>query len=173
MPVILTQLAARIAPVLVKKFLMPYIIQQVIPMVIAQLAPMLIMQVVKSYVPGMVQGAADRILSDAREKMLLNESDSTFNQSAATGSDITDAYAEHLQNFAYKYKDSATKIDPSIDPNQTQFGIMAQDLREVNPACIVPTQDGTLTVDTGKLALMNAGVIADLARRLNALEEQI
>lgn len=87
-------------------------------------------------------------------------------------SDIADAYAEHLQNYLYTYKESARDLDPSINPSQEQIGIMAQDLQEVNPACIVKAPDGTLTVDTGKLALMNAGVIADLARRLNALENR-
>ena len=50
---------------------------------------------------------------------------------------------------------------------------MAQDIEKVNPACIKETEDGIKTVDTQRLAMMNAGVIADIIRRLDALEEKL
>lgn len=87
--------------------------------------------------------------------------------------DVADAYAEHLRNYIYKYKPAARKIDANIDPNEQHIGIMAQDLEQVNPACIKTTPDGYKTVDTARLALMNAGAIGDVARRLNALEERL
>lgn len=77
-----------------------------------------------------------------------------------------DSYAEHIMNYAYTYKDDAGKT--------VQVGPMAQDIQQVNPACvIVDPKDGHLAVDTGRLALMNAGTIAELARRLHALEELV
>ena len=85
---------------------------------------------------------------------------------------MMDRYAQNLHNYLYNYKDSAQSIDPSIDPNEEQIGIMAQDLEKVNPACIKETPEGVKTVDTGRLALMNAGVIADLIRRIEKLEAQ-
>lgn len=85
--------------------------------------------------------------------------------------DVLDKYAEHLRNYVYTYKDAAKNVDPSIDPNQEHIGIMAQDLEKVNPACVETTPSGVKTVNTGRLALMNAGAIGDLARRVEQLEE--
>lgn len=79
-------------------------------------------------------------------------------------------YAQNLHNYLYNYKNGVQQIDPSIDPSEEQIGIMAQDLEKVNPACIKETPEGIKTVDTGRLALMNAGVIADIARRIEKLE---
>lgn len=84
--------------------------------------------------------------------------------------DVLDKYAEHLRNYVYTYKDAAKNVDPSIDPNQEHIGIMAQDLEKVNPACVETTPSGVKTVNTGRLALMNAGAIGDLARRVEQLE---
>lgn len=86
--------------------------------------------------------------------------------------DVTDAYGKFAKNFAYTYKPEATDIDPSINPEELHIGIMAQDIEKINPACIKETEEGVKTVDTGRLTLMNAGAIGDLARRLKALEEK-
>lgn len=102
-------------------------------------------------------------LSDWRCKENFTEEDNS----------ILDSYAENLRNYLYTYKPEATEIDSSIDPNEEQIGIMAQDLEQVNPACIKETPEGVKTVDTGKLALMNAGAIADVVRRLQALENKV
>ena len=51
---------------------------------------------------------------------------------------------------------------------------MAQDIQKVNPATVKKdTYSGYLTVDASRLALMNAGAIAELARRLDDLEKRI
>lgn len=84
--------------------------------------------------------------------------------------DVLEKYAEHLHNYLYTYKEDAVNIDPSINPNEEHIGIMAQDLEQVNPACVKETSNGVKVVDTGRLALMNAGAIADIARRLISLE---
>lgn len=87
--------------------------------------------------------------------------------------DVLDKYAEYIQNYIYNYKPEAKHIDPSIDPDEEHIGPMAQDIEKVNPACIKETPNGIKTVDTGRLALMNAGAIADLARRLDDLERRM
>lgn len=84
---------------------------------------------------------------------------------------VLNDYAEHLRNYLYTYKQEAKNIDPSIDPNEEHIGIMAQDLEQVNPACVRETPDGTKVVDTSRLALMNAGAIADLAREMKDIKE--
>jgi hypothetical protein len=84
--------------------------------------------------------------------------------------DTLDKYAQHIQNFYYNYKKEAQDIDPSIDPDETHVGPMAQDIEKVNPAAVKETEDGTKVVDTSRLALMNAGAIGELARRLSELE---
>lgn len=85
---------------------------------------------------------------------------------------VIDGYAEHLRNYLYTYKPEAQELDPKIDPEEEHIGIMAQDLEQVNPACVKEI-NGVKTVDTNRLALMNAGAIGDLARRLDALEAKI
>ena len=87
--------------------------------------------------------------------------------------DITEKYKQHLVNYLYKYKPEARNVDSSIDPNEKQVGIMAQDLEKVNPSCVRETEDGTKVVDTGKLALMNAGTIADVARQCEELKQRL
>ena len=82
---------------------------------------------------------------------------------------VLDGYAENIRNFLYTYKPEAVDIDPTIDPNEKHIGPMAQDIEKVNPACIKETSDGVKTVDTGRLALMNAGAIGDIARQLKDL----
>jgi hypothetical protein len=84
--------------------------------------------------------------------------------------DVLDGYAKHIHNYAYTYKPEAKAVDPSIDPEQEHIGPMAQDIEKVNPAAIIETEDGVKTVDTGRLALMNAGAIAELARQLKELQ---
>jgi len=92
-----------------------------------------------------------------------------LNEDDTADESVIDGYAKYLHNYLYNYKDEAAKIDSSIDPKQDQIGIMAQDLEKVNPACINTLPNGVKTVDTGRLALMNAGAIADLARRLDKI----
>lgn len=84
--------------------------------------------------------------------------------------DVLNGYMEHIHNYFYKYKPEATEIDPEIDPNEQHIGPMAQDIEKVNPAAIQETDEGVKTVDTGRLALMNAGAIAELAREVAKLK---
>ena len=86
---------------------------------------------------------------------------------------ILGAYADNIKNYVYNYKPEATKVDPNIDPNQEHIGPMAQDIEQVNPACIKETPEGVKTVDTGRLAMMNAGAIGDLAREVQDLKARL
>lgn len=97
----------------------------------------------------------------------------TFDSLNDNDTSMCDAYAQHIKNYLYTYKNDATSIDPSIDPEEKQIGPMAQDIEKVNPACIKELEDGTKVVDTARLALMNAGVIADLSRRMDEIEEAL
>lgn len=87
--------------------------------------------------------------------------------------DMLNAYAEYIKNYWYTYKDAATEIDPTIDPEEEHYGPMAQDIEKVNPACVKETPEGVKTVDAARLAMMNSGIIADVIRRLFVLEMEV
>ena len=86
---------------------------------------------------------------------------------------ILGAYADNIKNYVYNYKPEATQIDPNIDPNQEHIGPMAQDIEQVNPACVKETPEGVKTVDTSRLAMMNAGAIGDLAREIQDIKVRL
>jgi hypothetical protein len=83
---------------------------------------------------------------------------------------ILNKYATHVYNHMYQYNNEAKKVDQNIDTEKVHVGPMAQDLEKVNPATVVEDKSGYKTVDTGRLALMNAGAIADLARKMEKIE---
>lgn len=85
---------------------------------------------------------------------------------------ILQEYADYIYNYLYTYKQEATKIDSSIDPNEEHVGPMAQDIEKVAPDCIIE-KNGVKTVDGNRLALINAGAIADLARKLEEVMERL
>ena len=87
--------------------------------------------------------------------------------------DMLQGYAEHLRNYLYTYKDSAKLADPTIDTGEVHNGPMAQDIELVAPDCVKETDDGIKTVDGSRLALVNAGVIGDLVRKLNDIERRL
>lgn len=84
-----------------------------------------------------------------------------------------EAHADYIRNYYYTYKDIAKDIDPSIDTNEEHLGPMAQDIEKVNPACVKETPEGVKEVDTQRLAMMNTGVIADIIRRLDSMEQRL
>lgn len=86
---------------------------------------------------------------------------------------ILGAYADNIKNYVYNYKPEATQVDPNIDPNQEHIGPMAQDIEQVNPACVKETPEGVKTVDTSRLAMMNAGAIGDLAREIQEIKARL
>lgn len=96
-----------------------------------------------------------------------------FNDEETVDDEVLAKYADYVHNYLYTYNDEALKVDPTTDTEQEHIGPMAQDLQQVNPATVEKDpESGYLTVNTGRLALMNAGAIAELARRLEALENE-
>lgn len=86
---------------------------------------------------------------------------------------VLDDYAKYIKNFSYNYTSEAKKMDPSTDTAKTHIGPMAQDIEKVNPSAVIKDDaTGYLSVDTGRLALMNAGAIAELARELKGIESR-
>lgn len=86
---------------------------------------------------------------------------------------MVEEYANNLRNYTYTYKDEAKEVDPSIDPSEEHRGPMAQHIEKVAPDCIKETAEGVKTVDGNRLALVNAGVIGSLARRLLRIEGRL
>jgi hypothetical protein len=101
---------------------------------------------------------------------LVKASGSDFDKEDNPDDDTLAKYAEHIRNYKYNYTDEAKKVDPSIDTSIEHNGPMAQDIEKVNPAAI-QEKNGYKVVDTGRLALMNAGAIADLARQVAEMKD--
>lgn len=87
--------------------------------------------------------------------------------------DVTNAYADHIRNYVYNYKPEAQEIDPRNDPSVEHIGPMAQDIEQVNPAVVHENAQGIKSVDTSRLAMMNAGAIGDLARMLKDIDSRL
>ncbi len=122
----------------------------------------------------------DKLLNELCLKVMLGEpltSDEVKSLCSVvpydTEAPTIEGYAEHLKNYLYTYKPEATAIDGTIDPNEEHIGPMAQDIENVAPDCIKETPDGVKTVDGGRLALVNAGVIGEISRRLLQLEKRM
>lgn len=84
-------------------------------------------------------------------------------------------YIADLGAYLYKYKDEAQKEMPGLTDDRQHVGVFAQEL-QTNPATqgtVVEMPNGTLAVDTKQLSLTNTQNIADLARRLDAVERRL
>ena len=84
--------------------------------------------------------------------------------------DMIAEVAQMINNYTYHYKPGVGE-DPSIEYS----GPMAQELLQVDGyrSCVFEDEDGLLKVDTGRLALVNAGMIADVTKRLLVIEQFI
>lgn len=111
----------------------------------------------------------------AKIMYLAGDGDGTFNLDDSENWDdgMIGKYADHLKNYLYTYKNEATQVDPSIDPNEEHVGPMAQDIEKVAPDCVKETQEGVKVVDGDRLALVNAGVIGDLSREVLELRGRL
>lgn len=114
-----------------------------------------------------------RELTPEEMQFLFDESGASDIDAGSVDGSLLDKYAEHIRNYLYTYKPEAAAIDPSIDPDEPHIGPMAQDIEKVAPDCVKETSGGTKVVDGSRLALVNAGTIADLARRILSLEHRI
>lgn len=79
---------------------------------------------------------------------------------------------EGIDAYKYEYKPEAQK-EYGVDSNE-HVGVMAQDLAKnpVTAHTVNENENGDLTVDTKQLTMTNLALIADLARRLDAVEEK-
>ena len=85
--------------------------------------------------------------------------------------DLLAEVAEEINNYTYHYKPGVGE-DPGIEYS----GPMAQELLQVDgyrSTVIENPETGLLEVDTDRLAMVNAGMIADLAKRLMLIESLI
>jgi len=108
--------------------------------------------------------------SDFMER-LMALSDERTKEPIPEGNDLLAEVAQMINNYTYHYK-PGTGEDPSVEYS----GPMAQELLQVDgyrSTVFEDPQTGLLEVDTGRLALVNAGMIADLSKRLLMLEEFI
>jgi hypothetical protein len=84
--------------------------------------------------------------------------------------DLVAEVAEKIQNYLYHYKPGFGE-----NPNVEYSGPMAQDLLKVDGyrSAVYQDENGLLEVDAARLAMTNAGLISDLAKRVIMLEELV
>lgn len=82
---------------------------------------------------------------------------------------------EDIDTFLFKYKKSVQEEAPELADDKTHLGVMAQEM-EQNPVlenAVEETEEGTKVVDVKTLTMDNTALLADLAKRFNALEERL
>ena len=79
----------------------------------------------------------------------------------------------NIDTFLYKYKESAQK-DYGADDKE-HIGVMAQQLEEnpVTENAVITMDDGHKEIDIKELTAQNTALLADVVRRVKALEEKI
>ena len=108
---------------------------------------------------GSTNDTEQKALSDERCKELFGSGD------------LLSAIAD-LNAYVYKYKEGAEKIDPDATPDEKRVGILAQEL-QANPATSAAVEtdpSGFLKVNTKELSLTEMAVIAELCKRVEAIE---
>ena len=111
-------------------------------------------------------GAAAAAASDERLKRVCGDNTDLINLFSKIGS------------YEFNYNDKAKALNPNGEnhvDNKRHVGVMAQEL-EKNPAtnAVINTdKNGYKAVDTAQLTLTNTAVLADVCRRLEALEKQL
>ena len=115
---------------------------------------------------GSAGGAAAAAASDEKLKRVCGDNADLINLFSKIGS------------YEFNYTDKAKSLYPNGEnhvDNKRHVGVMAQEL-EKNPAtnAVINTdKNGYKTVDTVQLTLTNTAVLADVCRRLEALEKQL
>lgn len=111
-------------------------------------------------------GAAAAAASDERLKRVCGDN-----------ADLIDLFSK-IGSYEFNYNDKAKALNPNGEnhvDNKRHVGVMAQEL-EKNPAtnAVINTdKNGYKTVDTVQLTLTNTAVLADVCRRLEALEKRL
>ena len=82
-----------------------------------------------------------------------------------------------IDSYLYKYKDSAQDeyAGTGMVNDDNNLGVMAQELQE-NPLtepAVKTDEKGNLALDTGRLTSINTAMIAELCKKVQAIEEQM
>ena len=117
-----------------------------------------------------IEPEGDNWIADFTRRLSMIGSDERIKEPIDESPDLLEEVAEKINNYTYHYK-PGTGEDPSIEHS----GPMAQELLEVDGyrAAVFEDENGLLQVDTGRLAMVNTGMIADLSKRLLFLEDFI
>ena len=104
------------------------------------------------------------IISDCRLKELF-------------GTDDIVKLFSHINSYEFKYTPKALRLyngTKGVDEG-TNIGVMAQELEEnpVTANMIVEDENGYKNIETNKLATTEAAVLADVCKRLIAIEEKL
>ena len=122
-------------------------------------------------------GGASAAAGAAGGGAALAASDEKLKRVCGDNADLIDLFSK-IGSYEFNYTDKAKALYPNgknhVD-SKRHVGVMAQEL-EKNPAtnAVINTEkNGYKTVDTAQLTLTNTAVLADVCRRLEALEKQL
>lgn len=106
----------------------------------------------------------DNIISDCRLKELF-------------GTDDIVKLFSHINSYEFKYTPKALRLyngTKGVDEG-TNIGVMAQELEEnpVTENTVIDDENGYKNIETNKLAATEAAVLADVCKRLIAIEEKL
>ena len=106
----------------------------------------------------------DNIISDCRLKELFGTDD------------IVELFS-HINSYEFKYTPKALRLyngTKGVDEG-TNIGVMAQELEEnpVTANTVIDDENGYKNIETNKLATTEAAVLADVCKRLIAIEEKL
>ena len=106
----------------------------------------------------------DNIISDCRLKELF-------------GTDDIVKLFSHINSYEFKYTPKALRLyngTKGVDEG-TNIGVMAQELEEnpVTANTVIDDENGYKNIETNKLAATEAAVLADVCKRLIAIEEKL
>ena len=105
-----------------------------------------------------------KIISDCRLKELF-------------GTDDIVKLFSHINSYEFKYTPKALRLyngTKGVDEG-TNIGVMAQELEEnpVTENTVIDDENGYKNIETNKLAATEAAVLADVCKRLIAIEEKL
>ena len=106
----------------------------------------------------------DNIISDCRLKELF-------------GTDDIVKLFSHINSYEFKYTPKALRLyngTKGVDEG-TNIGVMAQELEEnpVTENTVIDDENGYKNIETNKLAAADTAVLADVCKRLIAIEEKL
>ena len=70
----------------------------------------------------------------------------------------------HLRKVYFNFKE---------DPSKTHIGVIAQDIKELNPEIVNETDEGTLNVDYSKLSVIALDAVDQLNNELKVVKEKL